>query len=155
MKKAKPIAERFWIKAVKVGQCWEWRAARNRGGYGLFAFRTNPTHYKLAHRVAYMLECGPIPDGLVVMHKCDNRACVKPTHLSVGTYGDNNRDAASKGRYPLGTRHTMAKLNPEKVKIIRVRLTQGDSFGSIGRDMRVSAATISALAKGRTWRHVS
>lgn len=86
--------KRFWDKVDKSGKCWLWIAAR-RNNYG--AFKLNGKVLG-AHVVAYTLTNGPIEDGLVVCHSCDNPPCVNPSHLWLGTYSDNAKDAVTKGR---------------------------------------------------------
>lgn len=84
----------FWWK-VRIGDgCWEWQAARDRRGYGLIRFR-GALHR--AHRVSWALAHGELPTACV-LHRCDNRSCVRPEHLFLGTQGDNVRDARDKGR---------------------------------------------------------
>jgi hypothetical protein len=85
-------AVRFWAKVDKSGDCWEWLAATSRGGYGLFkANRETTTAY--AHRIAYELMVGTIPEGLTIDHLCRNRRCVNPAHLEAVTRGVNTRRA--------------------------------------------------------------
>lgn len=96
------VVARFHSKYQQADGCWLWRGAKTSAGYGSFgidctkhAERTRP-----AHRVAYVLAHGPIPEGAVVMHACDNPLCVNPAHLSLGTHQDNTLDAIRKGRRP-------------------------------------------------------
>jgi hypothetical protein len=102
--KPRPVAERFWALVDRSGECWEWRGGRYLNGYGRFRLN-NPRRMTGAHRVAYELTHGPVPDGLLVLHGCDNRACCRPDHLRVGTAGDNIRDALSRGRVKVGPDH--------------------------------------------------
>ena len=90
---------RFWRKVEKLGpkDCWTWTAGRFKRGYGAFAYDGKQPGY--AHRFSYELHYGPIPDGMVVMHTCDNRQCVNPRHLRLASQGDNIRDSVAKDRW--------------------------------------------------------
>lgn len=110
----KALAERFWEKVRRVGpsSCWEWTAHCDRRGYGEIGSSGNRGKPHLrAHRVSWEIHNGPIPDGLFVLHRCDNRKCVNPHHLFLGTAKDNTQDMLAKGRgvEPPGTVENRAK----------------------------------------------
>ena len=90
---------RFWARVNTSGgpnTCWPWTGARLNRGYGQVY---QPNHKLLAHRVAWELECGPIPDGMSVLHQCDNPPCCNPAHLFLGTQADNISDRDQKGHH--------------------------------------------------------
>lgn len=105
---------RFWAKVERTENCWEWRASVFlQTGYGQFALSsTVPVN---AHRMAWELHNGPIPVGAYVLHQCDNRRCVRPEHLFLGTQKDNMVDMSMKGRH-VGTR---GKKWPEERRLAR------------------------------------
>lgn len=86
---------RFWSRVQKTDGCWDWTAALSHYGYG--EFYLGETSYR-AHRVSWILLCGEIPPGLCVCHHCDNRKCVRPDHLFLGTHNDNMQDMKQKDR---------------------------------------------------------
>jgi len=105
-------AERFWTKVDRRGpdDCWEWTGCvSQRAGYGQFHLNRKT---QLAHRIAYALTHGAIPEGVFVCHHCDNRMCCNPDHLFLGTQIDNMRDCIAKDRFPSGNRNGM-HLHPE------------------------------------------
>jgi hypothetical protein len=91
------VTERFWQWVdTSSGDCWTWTGGSTTGGYGKFWLNGRTIS---AHRVSYVMHFGTIPDGLLVLHSCDNPPCVRPDHLSLGTYRDNARDSMAKGRF--------------------------------------------------------
>jgi hypothetical protein len=107
---------RFRAKFDRRGteECWPWTAATNTSGYGVMHSKVE----RLAHRMAYRVFVGPIPDGLVVRHRCDNPLCVNPKHLVAGTQVQNMRDAIERDRFPHGTDHHSLRLGDDGVKTI-------------------------------------
>jgi hypothetical protein len=86
---------RFWAHVSRTDGCWEWQSATDIGGYGVI--RHGGEQWK-AHRLAYVLEHGALPEDRIVCHHCDNRRCVRPDHLYAGTYSDNNSETVRRAR---------------------------------------------------------
>ena len=139
---------RFHSKYERAQGCWLWTAGKFRGGYGMCNLGRNfqgRQHTEYAHRIAFVLAHGEIPCGSVVMHSCDVPACVNPSHLSLGTQGDNVRDGAQKGRYTVP--HFGARvLSDDQVRLIRASAEKGRD---LAREFRVSEATISLIRSGQ------
>ena len=147
------IQERFEAKFTKAEGCWEWRAFKNSKGYGALYFNGRQ---RLAHRVAYQLYVGEIPAGLCVCHRCDNRGCVNPTHLFLGTQADNVHDCEDKGRdvHPFGEKHGRSKLTNEQIIEIRARHSDGAQNVDLAKEFGVSQPTISMIVCGHTWTRI-
>ena len=119
--------------------------------------RTDGTRRTMsAHRLSYELHFGEIPDGMEVCHKCDNRRCVNPYHLFLGTRQDNINDRERKGRNnpPKGEANPKAKLTEADVLEIREKRLQGVSFGKLATEYGVCKKTVQSAVSGKTWAHL-
>lgn len=143
------VEERFWAKVVKTDSCWIWTAGKTVGGYGSFRIR-HPRTKTLAHRIAYELTYGSIPDGLFVCHRCDNPPCVRPDHLFLGSSAENTADAKTKGRITGRPRGTT--LSAEAARAIRRAHTLGHSQARLARAYGVDRLTIRNVLIGKTWK---
>lgn len=133
--------------------CHEWLGSQCKG-YGTINIRGKILR---SHRVAWTMTHGPIPDGLWILHKCDNRRCVNPDHLFIGTNDDNMKDMYSKGRgnKSRGTSSYLAKLDERAVMTIRSDYAGGHfSQQQLANRHGVSQAVISAAILRKTWKHV-
>lgn len=150
------LEERFWSKVKRAGvdECWEWQASRRRRGYGQIGARGRTS--AAAHRVAWELTHGPIPDGLWVLHRCDNPPCVNPAHLFLGTAQDNVADMNAKGRanHVRGERARGARLTEDQVRCARALRRAGAGVRALERAFEVSHGAMMQLLNGSTWTHV-
>jgi len=140
--------ERFEEGFTKTDGCWKWQKSLINNGYGKFMIAHKAMS---ASRAAYILYVGDIPDDKYVCHHCDNPACVKPSHLFVGTGADNSADMVSKGRSARGTDNAHAVLNEGKIREIRQLRKSGISFQKIGSMFGVSKTAIMHIMNKRTW----
>ena len=141
---------RFWAHVDKTGCCWLWTGCLTERGYGRCTFGKGT---QKAHRVAYELTVGLIPEGLLVCHDCpggDNPRCVNPSHLFLGTKADNTRDMRLKGR---GGNKT-ARLTPMDVHDIRYGWLKDIAPRAAARLIGCDECTVHDVRKRRTWRHV-
>jgi len=147
----KPFLER-----VSFGDgCWEWQG-RLHTGYGRL-------RGVLAHRISWETFRGLIPEGLCVLHKCDNPSCVKPSHLFVGTQIDNIKDRHAKGRSSSGESHSKScrgeivgtsKLKEQDVKDIRGKREEGVRVASLSKEYGIVQSAVYNIIGRRRWRHV-
>lgn len=146
--------DKLWSKVDIKGSddCWDWKAATNIKGYGRFY-----TDSKLvsAHRYAWSLINGPIPEGKLILHKCDNPPCCNPAHLYCGTPKDNMRDKGTRHPVPsevLGSGST--KLHEGEIWLIRKLWREGKNFLSysfIAKMFKVNPSTISHIVNSTSW----
>jgi hypothetical protein len=145
----------FWDRVIKGDGCWEWQGKKVYG-YGTLSVDGRS---KRAHRHAYELAVGVIPDGLLVMHTCDNRACVRPEHLRVGTNKENMADAAAKRRMPHGERNHQTRLTAEDVRLIRANyrwLGRGEWGSSwIAAKFGMHQSAVRYIVKRKNWKYVA
>ena len=161
--------KRFWEKVRKGPGCWLWVSAKKSSGYGAFRFNGRA---RRANRVSWEIANGPIPPGLCVLHRCDVRACVRPSHLFLGTVKDNSDDMVAKGRNRhvsvitgirnRGEMANFAKLTESKVREIRSIYGPATGKGQNGPVSQkkiaiifgVSQGAISAIVTRLTWKHI-
>jgi hypothetical protein len=147
---------RFCSKVKRGGpdDCWEWQGYRDRMGYGQVGM-SGPRRNEYAHRVAWMIVNGPIPDRMCVLHRCDNPACCNPAHHFLGTRSENMADKVRKGRQHRGERHPRARLDEHHVRAIRSMREGGLTHQRIADAMGVSRNTVTCVLNGRNWKHVA
>ena len=153
---------RFNAKFEKTPGCWNWIGALNKG-YGTCRVRKIQ---RPAHRMAFIIQNGAIPDGLHVLHKCDNPRCVNPEHLFTGTASDNMLDMVSKKRdkhsrgfpqnRPKGEENPHAKLTGESViRMRRMSLGRCANQSELARMFNIARSTVSQILSGKRWPHIA
>lgn len=158
--RTRPIAERFWQKVNQSGECWLWTGKRNKLGYGLMSRSQRPYTTLLAHRVAWEVHFGAIPNELRVCHRCDNPPCVRPTHLFLGTQPENIADMKTKGRargpnWRHGELNPVAIITESDVRQIRARYAAGDVLQKdLAREFGITQANVSVIVRRLSWSHV-
>lgn len=168
----------FWSRVARTDDdaCWEWQGKRDRN-YGVVTVYPNGKARSFrAHRVSYFLHHGSIPEGKLICHHCDNRACCNPSHLYAGSHSDNNHDTFNRGRKKgyLGTRFkgedhpnrkhpermargsrcTQSKLTEAKVKELRERYANGERIEDLAREYGLHKNTPYDIINRKKWRHV-
>lgn len=157
IRQSRPLSERFWRFVVKAGQdeCWLWSGTTTAHGYGYIGDENG--RMLRAHRVAWTLAHGRIPDGvgyhgMCVLHRCDVRNCVNPAHLFLGSNEDNMADMVAKGRSASGERGARARLTESDVSAIR---SSGDPVGVLAARYGVRSCTVSNIRAGRIWKRLT
>ena len=155
---------RFWSKVDKApgfgpnGDCWRWAGTALLPGYGTFKI-TDQNGVRMdarAHRISWAITKGPIPDGMCVLHSCDNPACCNPAHLWLGTNAENSADMVKKGRHPTGADHALTKLTDGDVIAIRQRYQAGGiTQRSLAAQYGVNRGTIWRIIRRRRWVHLA
>lgn len=173
--------DKFWSRVDRSGgpdACWPWTGGRYSTGYGRMSMGRKKTG---AHRLAWAIANGPIPDGLVICHTCDNPPCCNPAHLWAGTNQDNTADRVAKGRSAHGEKawaknpvrgddhwtrreperacrgalNGKALITEDDVRAIRARHAAGERLQAIADDYRLTKQAIWLIVKRKNWAHVS
>lgn len=154
-----PTHERFAAKFERRAddECWPWTAGTNGAGYGMI---WSPEFGRkiLAHRYSYMVHTGALSADDLVLHSCDNPACVNPFHLRKGTYSENVSDMDARGRRnsntPKGEANKNARMTADAVVKLRQRYVAGDPLSDLVRDFGCSENALTDYTTGRSWKHV-
>ena len=149
--KCKPIEPRFFNKVDKTGDCWLWIGSTYICGYGRMSWNGKT---QSSHRISWKLKFGEIPNNLFVLHKCDEKLCVNPDHLFLGTQRDNILDLVKKGRN--AKHHSRKWKQLRKRSIIRIRKLYEEfkNYSKIANIYKVSRVTIMNVVKRKTWKHI-
>lgn len=154
------IASKFWkyVTPKSPGECWEWQGSINTQGYGVLVTYDNPGRkFNRAHRLAYEIIKGiKIPDHLYGCHKCDNRKCVNPDHIFIGTHLENQIDCNQKGRHVKGETCGSSKLNSAEAARIKELYSEGKSAYEIHKMLSgiIGYNAVLRICQNKTWRHV-
>ena len=162
------ISKSFWdhVDIGESDECWEWQRSKTPNGYGRLRYTIERNKYTnlYAHRYAWELVNGPIPDGMFILHKCDNPSCVNPSHLYLGTQSDNIRDRVIRGRngHPpedtpkrVGSQVSVARFKEEEIPVIRDLYASGKiSIRGLARKYDVSPSVIHSIIHRVTWKHI-
>lgn len=141
------------LKSVIVQQnnCWEWQKSKNTDGYANWKYKGKQQH---ASRISYLLFIGDIPINKIVCHSCDNRKCVNPNHLFLGTRKENTQDMVNKDRHTRGERSPNSKTTNNIVIEIRELFSRGMKQSEIAKVYGFNPTFINRIVLRKTWRHI-
>lgn len=142
--------ERFWKYVEKTDTCWNWKASLNTYGYGCFWWNRKQHQ---SHRVSWYIKYGKHSDKLL-LHSCDNPACVNPEHLREGAQSDNMKDKVGRRRQATGESHGQSRLTEEQVVAILKKHSEGASTRKLGKEYNVSKTAILYIIKGKNWAYL-
>jgi len=145
----KTAEERFWLKVNKTSEedCWNWTGALQSKGYGIL--RVDDKRIS-AHRFSWILSNGNIPNKLLVLHKCDNKRCINPNHLYIGTQIDNMRDRAIRNPVPSES-FGSGKTKLSHSDILSIRSIKGKSQQIIASMFNISQKTVSNILRNNSY----
>jgi hypothetical protein len=162
----KTLSERLWSRVEIKGpdDCWEWTGYRGAMGHGQIQAEFPDRRITGSHRAAWMLTNGPIPDGLHVLHKCDNPPCCNPSHLFLGTQADNNRDCFKKKRsvhfvarnsWPRGDSSWRSKITDAQALEILALVKAGNPRETLAPKYGITASAITKIINGKSRKHLT
>lgn len=140
---------RFWKNVNKTDTCWVWTADKNNSGYGRLKLHQKAIQ---AHRLSYEFHFGPIPKGLYVLHRCDNRLCVRPSCLWLGTNEENIADMVSKNRQAKGSKQGNSKLTEAQALEIKFSIEKNIV---LAKRFNIDDSTVSAIKRNYSWKHLT
>jgi hypothetical protein len=164
-RKRQNISERFFKKIIKTEECWNWSGCISKGGYGKITEGGRYGKILIASRASWIIHFGEIPKGKFVLHKCDNRRCVNPDHLFIGTQKDNIQDMYKKRRNVAydrsGIKNPRCKLTEKQVIEIRKNFVAYTGKRNIGsgclywaKKFGVNCKTVWSIINGDNWIHI-
>lgn len=152
MKQKKTTSDRFFAHVEKGPNCWTWTASKMNSGYGQFSIAGT---MRQAHRAAYELLVGPIPQGMLILHDCDNKLCVNPAHLRIGTHSENIKDAYARRLRSKpdvsGEKHPRASITKTDAKRMRLLRESGLTVTAIAALFGVKRSLVSDVVTNRSW----